>query len=85
MDSVGREAVPGKAYTIEAVPETDTGGVVEYTEALREPWLRNSANCIRNFGRRMPFGWATNQGGHRNGDSDCLVKTQDSANTKVDV
>ena len=34
------------------VPETDTGGQVEHTEATGELWLRNSANCPRNFGRR---------------------------------
>ena len=39
--------VPGRP-----VPETDTGGQVEHTEATGELWLRNSANCPRNFGRR---------------------------------
>ncbi len=34
------------------VPETDTGGQVENTEATGELWLRNSANCPRNLGRR---------------------------------
>ena len=34
------------------VPQTDTGGQVEHTEATGELWLRNSANCPRNFGRR---------------------------------
>ena len=28
---------------LEPVPKTDTGWQVEYTKALREPWLRNSA------------------------------------------
>ena len=53
---------------------------------LRELWLRNSAICHRNFGRR----WARTgvgtcsrswTGSQRNGGSDCLPKTQDSANT----
>ena len=34
------------------VPETDTGGQVENTKATGELWLRNSAKCPRNFGRR---------------------------------
>ena len=34
----------------ETVPETDTGGQVEYTKALERTMLRNSANCTRNFG-----------------------------------
>src|SRR4051812_13480877 len=52
---------------------------------LRELWSRNSANYLRNFGRRRawsgvgvrPRSWA---GSQRNGGSDCLPKTQDSAN-----
>ena len=57
---------------------------------LRELWLRNSANCHRNFGRR----WASKGEGtcswshdwsQRNGGSDCLPKTQDSANSKEEV
>jgi hypothetical protein len=52
---------------------------------LRELWLRNSAKCMRNFGISMPTLWATRGWGHRIGGGDCLLKTQDYANTKVDV
>src|SRR5512137_2019345 len=53
---------------------------------LRELWLRNSAIYLRNFGRRRARpgegtcspSWT---GSQRNGGSDCLPKTQDSANT----
>ena len=33
LDYPCREAVPGNSSTVETVPETDTGGQVEYTEA----------------------------------------------------
>src|SRR4029079_14533052 len=46
---------------------------------LREVSGRNSANCLRTFGRRRPHVKATFHGGHRPGGSDCLTKTQDSA------
>ena len=48
---------------VRPVPETDTGGQVENTKATGELWLRNSAKCPRNFGRRGalrregPCGW----------------------------
>ena len=48
---------------VRPVPETDTGGQVENTKATGELWLRNSAKCPRNFGRRGasrregPSGW----------------------------
>src|SRR3982750_563892 len=63
------------------VPETDTGGQVENTEATGELWLRNSANCPRNFGRRgASAGEGTCcrswWGSQRAGGSDCLLKTQ---------
>ena len=53
---------------------------------LRELWLRNSAIYLRNFGRRRArSGGGTCSpsctGSQRNGGSDCLPKTQDSANT----
>src|SRR6202051_4438666 len=57
---------------------------------LRELWSRNSAIYHRNFGRR----WASfregtcswsEDGSQRNGGSDCLPKTQDSANSKEEV
>src|SRR3981081_4249887 len=57
---------------------------------LRELWPRNSANFHRNFGRRWVFGregtcsWSGWRS-QRNGGSDCLPKTQDSANSKEDV
>src|ERR687886_1370984 len=63
------------------VPQTDTGGQVENTEATGELWLRNSANCPRNLGRRgagdvKPLcGWSV-VWPQRAGGSDCLLKTQ---------
>tara|TARA_R110000868_G_scaffold266760_2_gene526099 strand:- start:13 stop:249 length:237 start_codon:yes stop_codon:yes gene_type:complete len=70
------EGVPGNSTNIKAVPQTDTGGKVEYTKALRELWLRNSAKCSRNFGIRETHDQATGCGWHRIGGSDCLLKTQ---------
>jgi len=56
----------------------------------RELWLRNSANWLRNFGIRSAtagdgtcsLSWL---GSQKPGPSDCLPKTQERANTKVDV
>src|SRR5206468_264343 len=57
---------------------------------LRELWPRNSANFHRNFGRRWARGREgtcsrSDFGSQRNGGSDCLPKTQDSANSQEDV
>ena len=46
-----------------------------------EGLLRNSAKCIRNFGRRI----ASERRPQRIGSSDCLPKTQVSAKSKDDV
>ena len=40
LDWVGREAVPGNSSTVKTVPETDTGGQVEYTKALESSILK---------------------------------------------
>ena len=45
--------------------------------------LRNSAKCIRNFGRSMAHGEA--HGLQRNGPSNCLPKTQVHANQQWEV
>ena len=45
--------------------------------------LRNSAKCIRNFGRSMAHGEA--RGLQRNGPSNCLPKTQVHANQQWEV
>jgi hypothetical protein len=68
---------------------TQVGGV-SIPRRVRERWLRNSANLHRNFGRRCALCRerlrALSDGGlQRNGGGDCLLKTQDSANTQVDV
>ena len=34
LDCVSGESVPGNSFFIKTVPETDTGGQVEHTEAL---------------------------------------------------
>ena len=39
-DCAGGESVPGNNAGIKAVPETDTGGLVEYTEALERTVLK---------------------------------------------
>ena len=40
LDWKGCEAVPGNSSTIKTVPETDTGGKVEYTKALERMMLK---------------------------------------------
>ena len=47
--------------------------------------LRNSAKCIRNFGRSMAAGGASSRRLQRNGPSDCLPKTQVHANQRWEV
>ena len=47
---------------VRPVPETDTGGQVENTKATGELWLRNSAKCPRNFGRRGALSGETLRG-----------------------
>ena len=44
-------------------------------------WLRNSANWPRNFGIRGAFRGASCERPQQIGSSDCLLKTQDSANS----
>ena len=39
-DCVCSEAVPGNSSIIKTVPETDTGGQVEHTEALERTMLK---------------------------------------------
>lgn len=34
------EVVPGNSPTVQTVPETDTGGLVEHTEALERTLLK---------------------------------------------
>ena len=69
---------------VRPVPETDTGGQVENTKATGELWLRNSAKCPRNFGRRGPLlvtDWLSWWWSQRVEGSDCLLKTQVRAKT----
>ncbi|GES53781.1 hypothetical protein RsS93_63950 [Rhizobium dioscoreae] len=40
LDCVGGDAVPGNSSTVQTVPETDTGGQVEYTKALERTMLK---------------------------------------------
>ena len=40
LDWLGGEAVPGNSSTVQTVPETDTGGQVEYTKALERTALK---------------------------------------------
>ena len=39
-DWIGSEVVPGNSSTVQTVPETDTGGQVEYTKALERSILK---------------------------------------------
>ena len=39
-DWKGSQAVPGNSSTVQTVPETDTGGQVEYTKALERTLLK---------------------------------------------
>ena len=39
-DWTGGQAVPGNSSTVQTVPETDTGGQVEYTKALERSILK---------------------------------------------
>ena len=39
-DWLGREGVPGNSSTVQTVPETDTGGLVENTKALERTALK---------------------------------------------
>ena len=40
LDWLGCQAVPGNSSTVQTVPETDTGGQVEYTKALERSVLK---------------------------------------------
>ena len=40
LDWIGSEAVPGNSSSIKTVPQTDTGGQVEYTKALERTMLK---------------------------------------------
>ena len=40
LDCVCSEVVPGNSTIIKTVPETDTGGQVEYTKALERTMLK---------------------------------------------
>jgi hypothetical protein len=39
-DWPGSEVVPGNSSSVQTVPETDTGGLVEYTKALERTMLK---------------------------------------------
>ena len=40
LDCQGSGEVPGNSSTVQTVPETDTGGQVEYTKALERTMLK---------------------------------------------
>ena len=44
LDCPCLDAVPGNSPCIETVPETDTGGLVEYTKALERMTLKELGN-----------------------------------------
>ena len=44
LDCSGREGVPGNSSSTKTVPETDTGGLVEYTKALERTMLKELGN-----------------------------------------
>ena len=72
------------------VPQTDTGRRGENPKALERTLVKELGKLHRNFGRRCALlgeetcSWSR-RGLQRNGGSDCLLKTQDSAKSKDDV
>ena len=44
LDWPSREVVPGNSSHVQAVPQTDTGGLVEYTKALEGTVLKELGN-----------------------------------------
>ena len=46
LDWKGNEAVPGNNSSVQTVPETDTGGQVEYTKALERTMLKELGNLL---------------------------------------
>jgi hypothetical protein len=44
LDWLCGEEVPGNSSTVQTVPETDTGGLVEYTKALERTMLKELGN-----------------------------------------
>jgi hypothetical protein len=44
LDCPGREEVPGNSPRVQTVPETDTGGLAEYAEALERSVLKELGN-----------------------------------------
>ena len=68
---------------IVSVPQTDTGGLVEYTKANGRKWLKELGNSAGRNLREMPF---PPQGGIQQKTlTDCLTKTQVSAKPKGNV
>ena len=45
-DCPGREEVPGNSSRVQTVPETDTGGLVEYTQALERTMLKELGKLL---------------------------------------
>ena len=78
-DCVCSEVVPGNSSITRTVPQTDTGGQVEHTEALERTMLKELGKLPPYFGRRGTSIKATFWGWHRPGGGDCLLKTQGSA------
>ena len=72
------------------VPKPTQAGRERILRGAGKPSLRNSANCIRNFGKRMagtgedPCGWSRGRRQKRS-PSDCLPQTQVPAKEKSDV
>ena len=46
LDWVCGEAVPGNSTSVQTVPETDTGGQVEYTKALERTLLKELGKLL---------------------------------------
>ena len=65
------------------VPQTDTGGLVEYTKASEKTFLKELGNITgRTFGRCPP---PIQSGAQLTTPGDCLTKTQVSAKSKDEV
>ena len=75
------EAQPRKARTTATVLKLTQVGEARSLRRSGKRWLRNSAKWPRNFGIRGACASRPQQ----SGAGDCLLKTQDSANSQEDV
>ena len=76
--------------TTPPVPKPTQVGKKRILRCAGKPSLRNSAKCIRNFGKRIAGGGELSSRGsssrwHKRGPGDCLAQTQVLAKEKSEV